>query len=97
MSKLLEEENHHRLWARVGVSFYLNDEEYDKLRSIWKESNCFGEIPKEVITQKRFLIDGDSYIPEGILSEFFDKEVYGTSLEENLEIDDDLFNWYIHH
>lgn len=90
-------ENYHHLWARVGVSFYLTDEEYKQLCSVWEKDNFFEGIPKEVIAQKRFLVDGDSYIPEGVLSNFFDKATNYTSKEESLEIDTCLFNWYIHH
>lgn len=57
-----------RMWARVGMSFELSDEEYNEFIT-----NCRGDHTQRMIAEKTFIgwiengiakFDGETYFPE---------------------------------
>lgn len=62
------------LWLRLGVSVSCSEEEIAALM------NGDHDTLVKIIDQKRFVVDGDSYIPSVCVAEYNDK--YGTNYDE---------------
>lgn len=70
------------LWARLGVTMSLTDEEVEKLiGEDQAEMNEREKILIKVINDGRFSLDGETYVPQEAVSDF--NEEYDASYEEN--------------
>lgn len=70
------------LWARLGVTMSLTDEEVEKL--IGEDQAAVNEREKiliKVINDGRFSLDGETYVPQEAVEDF--NEEYDASYEEN--------------
>ena len=70
------------LWARLGVTMSLTDEEVERL--IGEDQAEMSEREKiliKVVNDGRFFLDGETYIPQEAVNDF-NKE-YNASYEEN--------------
>ena len=67
------------LWIRLGVTLSLTDEEADILLNGKTSIAECEKIVRDVIGECRFLVDGNSYVPENSIDDFNKK--YGTDYE----------------
>lgn len=70
------------LWARLGVTMSLTDEEVERL--IGEDQVIVSEREKiliKVISDGRFSLDGETYVPQEAVADFNEK--YNASYEEN--------------
>ena len=54
-----------KLWARIGTTVEITDEEHEKLKVLFQENE---DEARKVLTQlfvKRGYLNGDSYMPDG--------------------------------
>lgn len=71
-----------KLWARLGVTLSLTNEEVEKLISDDRlEMKDREKIVMKVISEGRFSLDGETYVPQEAVADF--NEEYNTSYEEN--------------
>lgn len=69
------------LWARVGITFHLTDDEAQKLLSDYENDMQSREnIIKNAVSDGRFMLDGECYSPGESIEDFNRK--YGTSYPE---------------
>lgn len=74
-----------KIWIRLGVSAEMFDDEEKKIFGDDKEAAA--EAVRKIVCDGRFLLDGDSYIPETAVEDF--NHLYGTKHTE-AEIDFDF-------
>lgn len=55
------------IWARVGIVLKLTDAEIEQ---IFTEEGDSGRVVMKAITEGRYYVDGDGYIPEGSVCDF---------------------------
>lgn len=65
------------LWMRAGVSLQITEEEEQTLFT--EDCHTAAETFKKIISEGRFKLDGDSYIPNGAVEAY--NEAYGTNYE----------------
>lgn len=71
-----------KLWARLGVTMSLTDDEVNALIGDDQASVRDRErILTKVICDGRFALDGETYVPQEAVEDF--NEEYDTSYEEN--------------
>lgn len=71
-----------KLWARLGVTLSLTDEEVRKL--IGDNQATMSDREKiiiKVVNDGRFSLDGETYVPQEAVADF--NEEYNASYEEN--------------
>lgn len=71
-----------KIWMRLGLSIEMFEGEEEKIFGEDKEAAA--EAIRKIVCDGRFLLDGDSYIPETAVEDFND--LYGTKYTE-AEID----------
>ena len=71
----MNDTNHANLWLRLAVSLDCSMQEADAL------FNSDTQVLQKIISDGRFELDGESYIPSDAVSEF--NMNYGTSFEES--------------
>ena len=70
------------LWARLGVTMSLTDDEIERLIGEGQAAMSDREkILTKVIADGRFTLDGETYIPQEAVTDF--NEEYNASYEEN--------------
>lgn len=65
------------LWMRAGVSLQITEEEEQILFSA--DYGKGAETFKKIISEGRFKLDGETYVPEDAVKDF--NEIYGTNYE----------------
>ena len=69
------------LWARVGITFQLTDDEAQKLLCDYEnDMQSRANIIKNAVSDGRFELDGECYSPAEAIGDFNDK--YGTDYSE---------------
>ena len=67
------------LWMRVGMTFWLTDEEVEASRAPADGEASMGSIIRRAFDEGRFALDGETYIPEGVVEEY--NALHGTAYE----------------
>lgn len=67
------------IWIRLGVSMDMFESEEKKIFGEDKEAAA--EAVRKIVCDGRFLLDGDSYIPETAVEDF--NSLYGTKYAED--------------
>lgn len=68
-----------KIWMRLGISIEMFEGEEEKIFGEDKEAAA--EAIRKIVIDGRFLLDGDSYIPETAVEGFND--LYGTKHTED--------------
>lgn len=68
-----------KIWMRLGVSIEMFENEEKKIFGEDKEAAA--EAVRKIVCDGRFLLDGDSYIPETSVEDF--NSLYGTKYAED--------------
>lgn len=74
-----------KIWMRIGVSIDMSENEEEKV--FGENQEAAAEAVRKIVADGRFLLDGDSYIPETSVEDF--NKRYGTGHDE-AEIDFDF-------
>lgn len=53
-----------KLWARVGMTFEVSDEDYKTISDAIKNNDC--NTVSDILFKSNYYTDGDGYLPEGI-------------------------------
>ncbi len=67
------------LWMRVGMTFRLTDEEVEAILNPADGEASMGAIIRKAFAEGRFALDGETYIPEGVVEEY--NALHGTAYE----------------
>lgn len=63
-----------KIWMRLGVSIDMSESEEEKI--FGEDREVAAEAVRKIVADGRFLLDGDSYIPETSVEDF--NKRYGT-------------------
>ena len=58
------------LWMRVGMTFRFTDEEVEAILDPADGEASMGSIIRRAFDEGRFALDGETYIPEGVVEEY---------------------------
>lgn len=67
-----------KIWMRLGVSIDMSEREEEKI--FGEDRDAAAEAVRKIVADGRFLLDGDSYIPETSVEDF--NKRYGTRHNE---------------
>lgn len=67
-----------KIWMRIGVSIDMFESEEGKI--FGEDREAAAEAVRKIVADGRFLLDGDSYIPETAVEDF--NKRYGTGHDE---------------
>lgn len=72
-----------RIWGRAGVTFLVTDAEAVILLDHEADGTAIAQVICKIVSEGRFIWDGNSYIPAESITEFNHK--YGTDFDDDGE------------